>query len=561
MNLHLGRCAANTNKFGIMVAIAITALSGSGCLRKSKSDSDLAKSSIAPTVNRCVALRGNGTHMIAHTTALARITNRWGEIHAIAGGSSATITTFLYESILMNPAVKSLPDAEKAKAISLLLKSLTGFAAETAAEPEWRALRSLGVMASRIQEKGTLALPASEYRKASEDLRAVLDSEDIRDLVNPEILAMLTPSLNPQSREFAAKVEEVKKAAASLTNLDASDPDVFVRVGILNFPHFIGLIGRVANFYAGYGAPQIEMRDFIKDCTQGTDDQLWSAISPKATSKGTCGERFSRMVRSWKQDSKTLSGTQSRLADQQGQTLRSIMITSVIENPEVIGIIKKYDQDFKSDASRSLSMKFDDVKFGYWVSSSFSGDPIKSWQTNNPDAKSKKAVNLGSAKTWRDILEKSPLEPSLGKYQEFSSSESHAGAISLGGWADLHPVQILKAAGCDKVIYLTRRSEETSFITKGPPFGERKPSGLAEMLGMTNKDYNDIYNLQDQNSAFSKALQQSDGVWCTSWNNFDAMQQDGIANDGWSSPLLTKDKELSKWPEADSSGQPILGCR
>ena len=59
-------------------------------------------------LERCVALRGNGTHIVAHATGLARLTSQWGVIDAIAGGSSATISTFIYESMLMNPGVIAL---------------------------------------------------------------------------------------------------------------------------------------------------------------------------------------------------------------------------------------------------------------------------------------------------------------------------------------------------------------------------------------------------------------------------------------------------------------------
>jgi hypothetical protein len=143
---------------------------------------------------------------------------------------------------------------------------------------------------------------------------------------------------------------------------------------------------------------------------------------------------------------------------------------------------------------------------------------------------------------------------------EFGRDEVTAGALSLGGWADLHPVQVLKHAGCKDVIYLTRRTDETEFITKGPPFSGRGRSGLAELLGMDKEDYDKIYSLDLESSSYSEALKNSTGVWCTDWNKFSCFEQNEIAIDSWKTPLVTRDPRLSSWPGADSSGAKIRGC-
>ena len=60
----------------------------------------------APRVlNQCLALPGNGPLIAAHFGALARLTELHGVFNAGAGGGSASITLFLYESMLANPAV------------------------------------------------------------------------------------------------------------------------------------------------------------------------------------------------------------------------------------------------------------------------------------------------------------------------------------------------------------------------------------------------------------------------------------------------------------------------
>ena len=247
--------------------------------------------------------------------------------------------------------------------------------------------------------------------------------------------------------------------------------------------------------------------------------------------------------------------------DEQGSRLKNIMITSVVTSPAAINALRRYNTDYHRGAPRHLNFNFDDVGFGYWVSSSVGVDPVKTWRESNGDGKSNKAINLGQAKAWREILEKSPREPSLGSYTEFADGETMAGAVSLGGWADLHPVQVLKAAGCGKVIYVTRRGPETTFISAGVPYQGRRKSGLAELLGMNESTYNEVYNLASAESAFSRAVAQADGVWCTDWNRFSAFEQDAIAADGWSAPLVTRDPTLTQWTEADGSGSQITGCQ
>ena len=53
----------------------------------------------------CVGVRGNGPRLWAHFPSLARVVEAFGPIHGMAGGSSATVTGFLLESIEANPFV------------------------------------------------------------------------------------------------------------------------------------------------------------------------------------------------------------------------------------------------------------------------------------------------------------------------------------------------------------------------------------------------------------------------------------------------------------------------
>lgn len=526
---------------------------------KPRSNSSQIKDSSLGSLERCVALRGNGTHIVSHITSLAKITSEWGVVDAAAGGSSATITTFMYESMRMNPAIKGLDEAKKREAISLLLKSLIGFADELVTAPEWLAAQSSVIIAKKLLDGGVFDIPTTEVSKIATSLKSIFQSNDIRALINPEVIKMLDPLASESSYGgHQNRVLEVRKAALSLTNLDATDADVFFRPGVINFPYFIEMIGRVADFYAGRGVERLEFDEFLRNCSEGSRTLLWSELAKQKSGNLSCGQRFSQIVQAWR---KAYEGKESsRLKEVPGLGMRSIAITSVVDSSKGIEALKSYDKLYVSGAKRKLDFTFDDVKFGYWISKGFAPDLIDAWRKSSNDAKAQRSKGLGVANSWQEILEKSPREPSLGRYVEFAKEEPAAGSISLGGWADLHPVQVLRFAGCKEIIYLTRRTGETTFITKGQPFVGRARFGLAELLGMSETEYNAIYNLENQASSYSGALRETNGVWCTDWNKFSAKEQRGIALDGWNAPLVTKFEAFTQWPQADASGRKILGC-
>ena len=75
--------------------------------------------------NLCVALRGNGGLISAHFAALARITEHYGMIDAVSGGSSGSVSIFILESIYSNPLVDEADD--RVARAALLLKSFPGY--------------------------------------------------------------------------------------------------------------------------------------------------------------------------------------------------------------------------------------------------------------------------------------------------------------------------------------------------------------------------------------------------------------------------------------------------
>src|SRR5690606_38457196 len=120
-----------------------------------------------------------------------------------------------------------------------------------------------------------------------------------------------------------------------------------------------------------------------------------------------------------------------------------------------------------------------------------------------------------SSPIWRTVLERSMLEPGLSRILR----DPQTPALHAGGWVDLQPVQVLQAAGCEDVVYVTRQGEETSFITLPRPITqEATRGGVAELLGLEAKDQDDLYALSNYQSSYSRAVSGSSLVWCTDWN-------------------------------------------
>ena len=84
--------------------------------------------------------------------------------------------------------------------------------------------------------------------EAREAILAILESEDVRALINPEVTSLLTESPNP--------LFHTQDLWAGLKNFGtfAVDSDrIFIRPGLIDFEAFAGMIGRIGSFYAAYG--------------------------------------------------------------------------------------------------------------------------------------------------------------------------------------------------------------------------------------------------------------------------------------------------------------------
>lgn len=479
----------------------------------------------------CAAVRGNGESILTHFASLARIVEHYGVASGIAGGSSGSITAFTYDSILVNPAVSTCegarcsPDAKAAR-VALALKSLQGYADVVAGSPEASAVKGLVDVAQRIKKgydaKGIAALGPEQTTEAAARLEAVLGVPELREIVNPEVFAMLA-----DQPHLAFNVAELKTSISQLGAFAVDDNRLFFRAGVLNWPALAKLFGRVGDFYAGYGPSDAAgMNAWLDACADGTRGKPWAeAAKVDIPSGGTCGEAFAKLLTDYRVKVRAGSNHASRIDEKIGAgaaSLQKIVTTAVLGGPAVPAYetaLASYRSGAHPTGQVPFSPSFDDVKFGYWGSTSDLAE-LEANEAGFQDLKTKKATSLGDA-TWREILAASPAEPGLSRFVKLSD-----GRWSAGGWSDLAPTLALKNLGCDQTVYVTREGDESKFAV-----------AIAKHAGMSEQAWSELYDLANASSSYSRSVAVADAVWCTRWNDFDLGTMNDAVLDAYGAPL------------------------
>ncbi|MEM9071669.1 MAG: hypothetical protein AAGE52_24385 [Myxococcota bacterium] len=472
----------------------------------------------------CVGIRGNGPRITAHFGSLSRIIEHYGVPVGGAGGSSGSITLFFLESVAMNPLIETCGDGpcdplERANRAALMFKSILGYL-EVLLESE-EAL-SFGVLADiimRVQDEGIAALLDTSPSEAVDALEAILSSDDLRSLVNPEVLQLLADSPNPV---FHAR--DIVGALASAASFEVTDDTILLRPGVLSFPAFAQLLGRIASFYAAYEpVDQDAMESWLSDCASPGRGMLWPMVAELPSGESTCGEVFRTMVTDYRAAVRADEESfPTRADDPVGGELRVLVSTSVMVG-DAVTAWEAARADYLQADEHTFSVDFDDIRFGYWGQTSdlnlVTGNP-----NGYPDLKTSKALSLGEA-TWREVLAFSPAEPGLARALELPGDN-----VSAGGWSDLQPTLVLQNLGCEKVVYLTRQGTGSSFA-----------SGVARLLGADDTDIDSLFSFTDATSSTYLSIEQSDGIWCTDWDTPPTTDIGAITLDSYTAPLETDD--------------------
>lgn len=510
---------------GLVVAVASMALAA--CSSPGQEDTAADEGEIvqqASSLKLCAGVRGNGESILTHFASLSQIVEHYGVVDGMAGGSSGSITTFTYESILKNPVMKRDPAR-----IALALKSVEGYASTVGDSEEAVSIKGLAATAAKLkadyEAQGIGALGSAESVEAAKRLKEVLSVPEVRAIVNPEVFTMLA-----DTQHLAFNVNELKTSISQLGAFSVDDNRLFFRSGVLAWPALAQLFGRVGDFYAGYGpADEAGMSAWLDACAEPARGKPWSEAASVAIEGGTCGSALDALVKSYRAKVRGAEGTfASRIDERVGDPrspLHKLVSTAVLEREAITtyeAARARYVTGEFPAGNIPFEPAFSDVNFGYWGSDADLAK-VQARAAKADDLKSRKFSSLGNA-TWREILAASPAEPGLSRFVKLAD-----GRYSAGGWSDLAPSLVLKDLGCEQVVYVTREGDESGFATK-----------IAKNAGMSERDWKDLYDLANEDSSYARSVAAADGVWCTSWNAFTAAQMSDMVLDAFHAPLETR---------------------
>ena len=514
----------------------------------------------------CLAVRGNGESVAAHWPAMARIVEENGLPEATSGGSSGSISLFLLDSLAASPVLKNESDPVKRRHMAaLFLKSMPAFINQMAVQDGlvdlYSFLRKLKSQDSEIVQRLSKAL-GQKTLPNEQELMGVFGKYAL--LVNPAMIQ----GLLSQPAFFKKEAQDALKFIA---HFDARDPNLFLRPGMVDFHYFALLLGSMGDFYAGNTEESVarDLGKFAKECGEASYQKPWKDISP------ACADKFKNALAPYLGSRKF---SNEAIFQPVGSHMRSFPSTSIVSGSAASrfqDLSKSYRAAEKGDyAGFQANYAAGEVSFGYWGSDEDLSRIQQGLEIfrRAGDEKSRRFKALGQG-TWFDVLSTSPAEPGLASLQRIPNNTSKAkalselrkplsqrwegldyrqGIISAGGWSDLHPMALLRAAGCEHIIYVTRRDGDSVFSQQTfiRLSGTKSQVPFWETLEEKNNDgwpgvsdsapWNQLFNLANSKSSFQRALRLADAVYCTDWNRFRVFdgEMDKMTEESYTSPVF-----------------------
>lgn len=518
---------------------------------------------LAQGQNYCLAIRGNGELAPAHWGGMAQIIETMGLPQRQAGGSSASISMFLLDAIATNPLVHSADPATQKQVASLLVKSLHGYLLYLAQTKQFTDMQNLFLEGKQLSQ----SVFAKDIKKTLEDIKNSNFSESLAKiketlktglelgLINSDLmgtlnsLASAAQSSQSTSQQKLEAIAQLKFSLSEFYNTlrvfgafnAQSDANLFFRPGVVSFSGLANQLGRIANFYAqNKVATQSKdaMKKFVSSCAPFAKNKTWNEL---INARPLCQELLQNAINAYntKED---LKNNFAQLPI--GTSIISYPTTAVLADrayTQTHTAMQEYWKKMDASFGNSFVIQHpEDIYFGYW------GKDVDQIKMPQSDEKSRRFMSLGQA-NWISALSKSPAEPGLSPLLEFSAKGKNY--ISAGGWSDLHPTIILKASGCEHVIYLTRRGGESLFAQgvakrllgydrswqylKPAPTEDSDDKDIGQHNAILNNtgdvsdltsEWSNLYNVANPNSSFEQSLKAADAVLCTDWNDYDIKQ-------------------------------------
>ena len=488
----------------------------------------------------CTAIRGNGPLIWAHFGALSKILETEGLIEGSAGGSSASISTFLYESILANPVLwENCPGGactaqHVADRAAFLLKTMPFWLDVAKGSKEGLAVGHIFEAGKVIKTFDVRSLDAQDAKSlllALKGLRDLLQSSTIKSVVNKDFIDFISPLANDGLPTLMFRAREAKDELVNFGNFSAKSANILLRPGVLDFKAVAKLFGSIGDFYAGADEKtQNAWPALLNLCTRSAKGQ-----TPWEIASTDCGQTFVALQKDFITRHAKVSGPK-RIDDRVGMVIPAIASTAVLVGGDAL-LAKARDSYIHSN-SPSLSLPVDSIRFGYTAHAKTIAKLEKNMSTF-PDARSQRFFSLGTM-FWGDVIAVSPAEPGLANALAFKDGRGKA-LTSFGGWSDLSPVMVLKAIDCERDIYVTREGEDSEFA-----------QGVAALLGLGPVS-EQLFSLKTSESSYAQALNRADAVYCTKWNDYSGTNFDDIQK------MYTQSYRDGVLYTSDRKGAP-LGC-
>lgn len=496
----------------------------------------------------CLAIRGNGDAVPAHWAAMANLVEKLGLPTAQAGGSSATITMMLNEAIAANKYLRFENGELNRVRAALVYKSLEGFIQFLTASEPWKDFSELQRMWSVLKvwppdigELQNLAAGNSYETLRSNIMTAINLGLISRGNWAPLMQALGQPGSDDQIPRIQFYAGELVGAIQALGKFEAeTDANLFFRPGVIDFPRLAYQLGRVATFYSGNHVSAQEnslWQQFLSECADQTRGRTWKEIAEEFPQ---CTNLFNQIL------SEHFNSKQSKANFSQsmiGNHIKSFPTTAVLvgtAHREAKESLNAYHE--RRDPQFGLNFFLSnptDLRFGYWGTDS-DLQTIDANLPKNIDEKSRRFYPLGRA-TWQTVLSLSPAEPGISAMKPFRARGTEL--TSVGGWSDLSPVLVLKASGCERVVYLTRRGRESKFaysVAKRLFTKKGQPDSATKTLRQ-------LFDLSVPSSSMRRSVVAAGAVLCTDWDRFDAKagELSELMSDAYrASPYFIRDTKL-----------------
>lgn len=513
----------------------------------------------------CLALRGNGETEPAHWGALANVLEKLGLPRAQAGGSSAAISLLLLDGIAANPVLNSPDLAIQKKRSSLAIKSMMGVTNSVMKRPEVQA----GTLLYKSYGEGPFAVLKlfagkiwqGEFTQYIKDLLQ-LGRELFQNGVgkSPRYAFLVDLFFHPRSLRDASwdkwqrapfYIQEIWNALGTIGAFDAeSDGELFFRDGLVDFQAMGAGFGKLATFYSGTAwdsDTRQNFLEFLKICEKIHGGKTWDEL---VTAEPRCQSLLNASLDAFFKQNLDWDRL-NVVFKKAGFAIPSLLTTAVILG-ESAKETRRFYEEYHARRDRHVAQKFKiqntkEVVFGYWgppnalekirsrLKTPFK-DRLGRFFDFTQDAKSVRFKSLGPT-TWSEVMRLSPAEPGLTALQRMSVDGQEA--YSAGGWSDLHPIPVLKALGCDQVLYVTRKGGESLF---GQGVGKRvfnfdrswdvlrnlKPDDVLKNNRINNagdptdltSPWSLLYNVANPKSSYMRAVAAADAVLCTDWNRY-----------------------------------------